>query len=100
MFNQQGEALKALMNGLREETEEERKAREQRNNEEQALLRELYDTLDEEDFEKECEYVELKKQVSEIEQVLNAYSIPKMRDGKMLSLTERLAFALREKMYA
>ena len=82
MFNQQAEELAREM-GTQD-----------------VLLKELYDSIEQEDNEKQKDYEFLKKQQIQINSLLDSYGIPVKQNGKKLSLFERIASALKQRMTA
>lgn len=83
MFDRQAEELKELMK-----------------DENQTQLKELYDSLDEEDKAKEREYEQLKAEMKQIQLYLDTYGIPRKNGSRLLSVLERLSVAMGEKVYA
>lgn len=68
--------------------------------EEQVMLDELYTELDRQEVEKNYEYNELKKEISQIHSLLDSYGIPKIDNKIKLSAIERLELALKMRLYA
>lgn len=66
-------------------------------NDNDARLKELYDSLDAEDRKKKDEYELLKKEVTQIHSYLDTFGIPRKNGNKLLSTLERISIALGEK---
>ena len=57
-------------------------------------LKELYDSLDQEDKAKNEEYERLKKEMNQINLFLDSFGIPRKRGNKLLSVLERLSIGM------
>lgn len=75
MFDRQAGELKELMK-----------------DEVQTNLKEIYDSIEQEDREHEDEFKRLKSEHLEIEQLLDSCLIPRKRNDREMSLTERFRF--------
>ena len=65
-----------------------------------AQLKELYDSLEQEDKTKKEEYESLKTEMNQINLYLDTFGIPRKRGNKHLSVLERLSEVLGERKYA
>jgi hypothetical protein len=61
-----------------------------------AQLKELYDSLDQEDKAKKEEYERLKTEMNQINLYLDTFGIPRKRGNKHLSVLERLSEAMKQ----
>lgn len=68
--------------------------------EEETMLKELYDDIAKQDAERAYEYDELKNEISQIHSLLDSYGIPKIDNKIKLSVIERLELALKMRLYA
>lgn len=69
--------------------------------EEETMLKELYDDIAKQDAERAYEYDELKNEISQIHSLLDSYGVPKTDNKIKLSAIERLEIALKNmRLYA
>ncbi len=63
-------------------------------------MEEIFAEMDAERLQKEIELSQYRSEVNSITILLDSYSIPKIKDGVFLTLTERVNLAIQKRKYA